>query len=45
MQNASAAIPSAFSRALAASPILSDLSLVGYAQSGEVWAFDQLVLK
>jgi RNA polymerase sigma-70 factor, ECF subfamily len=45
MQNPSAAIPTAYSRALAASPILSDLSLVRYAQTGEGWAFDQLVLK
>ena len=45
MQNPSAAIPTAYSRALAASPILSDLSLVRHAQTGEGWAFDQLVLK
>jgi RNA polymerase sigma-70 factor (ECF subfamily) len=45
MQNPCVAIPSADSHALAASPVLSDLSLVRYAQSGEGWAFDRLVLK
>jgi RNA polymerase sigma-70 factor (ECF subfamily) len=43
MQNPCVAIPSADSHA--ASPVLSDLSLVRYAQSGEGWAFDRLVLK
>ena len=45
MQNPSAAIPRALSHAMAASPRLSDLNLVRYAQSGADWAFDQLVLK
>jgi RNA polymerase sigma-70 factor, ECF subfamily len=45
MHNPCVAIPSANSHALAASPVLSDLSLVRYAQSGEAWAFDRLVLK
>jgi RNA polymerase sigma-70 factor, ECF subfamily len=45
MQNPSAAKPSAYSHALAAGPILSDLSLVRCAQAGEDRAFDQLVLK
>jgi RNA polymerase sigma-70 factor, ECF subfamily len=45
MQNLSAAVPAANSRAFATSPTLSDLRLVRYAQSGGDWAFDQLVLK
>jgi RNA polymerase sigma-70 factor, ECF subfamily len=45
MQNPCVAITAANSHALAASPVLSDLSLVRYAQSGEAWAFDRLVLK
>jgi RNA polymerase sigma-70 factor, ECF subfamily len=45
MQNPSAAVRTGHSRAFAASPALSDLSLVRYAQSGEAWAFDRLVLK
>jgi RNA polymerase sigma-70 factor (ECF subfamily) len=45
MQNPSAALPAAYHHACAASPVLSDLSLVRCAQSGEVRAFDRLVLK
>jgi RNA polymerase sigma-70 factor (ECF subfamily) len=45
MQNPCAAVPTAHSRAFASSPVLSDLSLVRCAQSGEAWAFDRLVLK
>jgi RNA polymerase sigma-70 factor (ECF subfamily) len=45
MQNPSAAVPTACSRAFAAGTIRNDLSLVRCAQSGEVRAFDQLVLK
>jgi RNA polymerase sigma-70 factor, ECF subfamily len=45
MQNPSATVPTGHSRAFSASPALSDLSLVKYAQSGEAWAFDRLVLK
>jgi RNA polymerase sigma-70 factor (ECF subfamily) len=45
MQNPSAALPTAYHHAYAASPVLSDLSLVRCAQSGEARAFDRLVLK
>jgi RNA polymerase sigma-70 factor (ECF subfamily) len=45
MQTLSAVIPAAHSPAAAASPMLSDLRLVRYAQSGGHWAFDQLMLK
>jgi RNA polymerase sigma-70 factor (ECF subfamily) len=45
MQNPSAALPTAYHHACAASPVLSDLSLVRCAQSGEARAFDRLVLK
>jgi RNA polymerase sigma-70 factor (ECF subfamily) len=45
MQNPSAALPTAYHHAFAASPVLSDLSLVRCAQSGEARAFDRLVLK
>jgi RNA polymerase sigma-70 factor, ECF subfamily len=45
MQNPLAALTSARSHAFAVGPIPSDMSLVRRAQSGESWAFDQLVLK
>jgi len=45
MQNPSAALPTAYHHVRAASPVLSDLSLVRCVQSGEVRAFDRLVLK
>jgi RNA polymerase sigma-70 factor (ECF subfamily) len=45
MQNPCAATPNAHSRAFDSRPVLSDLSLVRCAQSGEAWAFDRLVLK
>ena len=45
MRNPSVAIVTAASHALAAEPVLSDLSLVRCAQSGEARAFDRLVLK
>jgi RNA polymerase sigma-70 factor (ECF subfamily) len=45
MQDSSAAMPNAYSHALAASANLSDQSLVRRAQSGERGAFDRLVLK
>jgi RNA polymerase sigma-70 factor (ECF subfamily) len=45
MQNPCVAIPTANSHALAAGAVLSDLTLVRYAQCGEAWAFDRLVLK
>jgi RNA polymerase sigma-70 factor (ECF subfamily) len=45
MQNPCAAIPTAHSRAFSSRPVLNDLSLVRYAQLGEAWAFDRLMLK
>jgi RNA polymerase sigma-70 factor (ECF subfamily) len=45
MHNPCAVIPGAYTRAFAAGPVLSDLSLVRRAQSGDAWAFDRLVLK
>jgi RNA polymerase sigma-70 factor (ECF subfamily) len=45
MQHSSAAMPSAYPHAFAASANLSDQSLVRCAQSGDAGAFDRLVLK
>jgi RNA polymerase sigma-70 factor (ECF subfamily) len=45
MQDSTAAMPSAYPRALAVSANLSDHSLVRCAQSGNAQAFDRLVLK